>query len=220
MGDSLGGVTTRSELSTARNKQKASTPKNNMQINKASKSMSMGCKNGDSIASISAFVITTSIFIWLTALIEDTLVFRKTYGVIDFSTKFEKIGMAIPSEGRWAFYTDILSRAVCSSEIAFLQAVIFYVVVYSGISLGLKILGSLSTGNTLPSTHRTSSIMAFAMICLPAFGILSTVVGVLSADDISREEAKVLIFGPSGIGIIGFLMATLFNFMADYINAK
>ncbi len=62
--------------------------------------------------------------------------------------------------------------------------------------------------------------MSLAIVCFPALGILSTVAGILSTDVVSREDAKELIFGPSGIGIIGFLIANFFNVVAEYIDEK
>ena len=191
-----------------------------IKISKTEKLFRIGSKDAEFLASVFAFIISTMMFLWIIAFIEETPIFINQFGDFNFSGSFGKIGIQIPKSDQSMFYQNVISKAICSSEIALIQLIILYAVMYSGIRLCLIIIGALSAGEDNPSTGKTSSIMSLAIICMPSLGILSTVVGILSADFVSREEAKIIIFGPSGIGISGFLIANFFYTISEYINEK
>ena len=132
----------------------------------------------------------------------------------------DHLGITMPNGTHWVFYQDVLSKAICSSEIALVQVAILMAVLFSGTKLGLQALGAEATGGRKPDIRRARCLMSLAIICMPTLGILSIVVGILSADILSRDNAKILIFGPSGIGILGFLIANGFNYMVETISGE
>ncbi len=182
--------------------------------------MKIGWKYGNFLATSLAFLITTGVFVYLLAFIEQTPDFTKRYGRIGLESKIEKVGIPFPEGERSVFYRSILSKAVCASEVSIVQVVLLYGVLYAGLRLVLRIFGHLSSNEKTLKVSGTRSLMSMAMIMLPALGILSTVIGILSTGEVSREEAKLIIFGPSGLGILGYLIATGFYSLADYFDER
>lgn len=180
-----------------------------------------GWKHGNLIATIVAFGITTFLFIYLIGFIENTYEFKRQYGNIGLSNIIREIGLAFPSGQKALIYRKIFTNVACTSEIALIQMVILYFVLLTGFRLLLRMLGSISSGEKLPSLSGIRNFMSMAMLCLPGLGILSTAVGILAAnDDISRDQAKYIIFGPSAIGVMGVLLSNFFNFVAEYLGEK
>ncbi len=81
-------------------------------------------------------------------------------------------------------------------------------------------LGMQATGTRTVKLAWISRFMATAMILLPALGMLSTVVGILSVGNVPQHTVKAIIFGPTGIGILGYLMATSFHALSDSLDEK
>lgn len=126
----------------------------------------------------------------------------------------------IDLEGKPRFYQDVLATAITSSDISIIQIVIIFFMIFLGFRMLFTWLGNLSLGNSVEKIKGSKIFMSMAIILLPALGMLSTVIGILSSGNISREETKLIIFGPSGIGIIGYLLATVLYHFAELLDRE
>ncbi len=172
------------------------------------------------MAGLVAFTVTTLTFIYLVAFIENTPDFVNRYGRPGIKPLVEKLGLKMPEGPRSIFYRNILAKAVSVSEISIVQMAIIYGVFFLGLKLLLSWFGNISRGGGSLCVVGVRSFMSAAMIILPALGILSTVIGILSVGNVSRETVKLIIFGPSGIGILGYLVATAFSGLSDYLGER
>ena len=176
----------------------------------------IGWKYAPLLRNLVASILTFYLFILFISFIESTDAFRHRFGNIKVGDYFH---ITIDQDKTGVFYQDVLSKAVTASEISFFQVFITFILIFLGIKLILLWLGNISTGAS--QTAKGSRIfMSMSMILLPALGMLSTVIGILSSGDISSEETKVIIFGPSGLGIVGYLLATVFYHLSEYINKE
>lgn len=177
---------------------------------------SKGWPRGQLLATVTALLLTAGLFLYLTAFLESEPSFRTRFGAPGLADRLASLGLVLPDDGRAAFYRVVLARAVSSSEVALVQVLILFFVVMLGIRMLLINLGNLSAGRGSVRAWRTGAFMSMAMILLPALGILSTVIGILSTGNVSAESLRMIIFGPSGIGILGYIIATAFHGMSEY----
>ena len=151
-------------------------------------------------------------------LVEGSTALQQRYGEIGFG---QALGVSLPLGERAVFYRDVLGAALSASEISLVQVAIIFLVLLLGLRVLLRWLGAVaSSGEADLDTRVTRAFMQLAVVLLPALGILSTVVGILSTSHASREQVKLIIFGPTGIGVLGYLIANLFYFIADAADRK
>ncbi|MES9902652.1 MAG: hypothetical protein ABW168_08205 [Sedimenticola sp.] len=170
----------------------------------------------------SLWASTTSLLLVLTFLlllllsIEDMAVLTQRYGHLGLG---EWLGWSLPEpvDGRLALYRQVVATALSASEISLLQLFLIFTELYLGIRLILIWLGISASGARI-RLEGTVRFMEMAMIVLPALGMLSTVVGVLSSSRMEREAVKIMIFGPTGIGIIGYLLAAFLHALGEQVS--
>ncbi len=186
--------------------------------NKVDQETRIGWKYGNLFSTVFSFALVASLYIYMLAFIEPTSDFQTAFGSIGLAQLFEKWGLAIPLNPKALFYRNVLGKAVCASDISLIQLLILFLTLFLGIRLTLRWLGTLGSRDVDFKDKSAGVVMRMGMILLPALGMLSTVIGILSADNIPRETAKLIIFGPSGIGIFGYIIATAFNSLVEYLN--
>ena len=119
------------------------------------------------------------------------------------------------SSPRSEFYRDLLAKALTASDISLVQAFMMAGLLYVGTKLLLLRLGDYGVGKRARPYASAASYTSLCIYLLPAFGFLSTIIGILSAgSDIPRETIKLIIFGPSGIGMVGYIIASGLNHFA------
>jgi len=187
---------------------------------RGTKGLNPGWGYGNMLVFWVSFVLTSGLFLYLAAYIETTRSFLGSYGTIGLYKMASSINIPFPTGGEALFYREVLARAVCSSGVALVQIIIFYFVIFSGMKMLLQVAGSTAAGKKHIKFSGTQTLMGMAMLMLPALGILSTVFGILGADHLSKQAAKFIIFGPSGLGILGYLIATFFSSIAEYFNEQ
>ena len=183
-------------------------------------SSSGGWLYGDDMADITALLLTSAIIVFLIAMLEGTYEFQTRFGYQGLTNTLAQIGLTLPSGPKWQFYQSVLARAICTSEISLVQTAITCVVLFLGFRLVLISFAIFVNGCKAQKAPATQAFMSLSIILMPGLGILSTCIGILSANQVTQEAARYIIFGPSSLGVIGFLLANTFYSLAEYVNEQ
>ncbi len=180
-----------------------------------------GWQHGGLASSFLAFACCAFLLLWLVACIEPTTIFQFQFGDIGLRQVAEHIGLSFPHNERALFYRNVLARALFTSEISAVQAVIMVVLLFLLLRLLISSIAAIGAGIELPGASGVQFFAEFASIFLPACGLLSTCIAFLGMGEVlSPEEERALIFGPSAIGVCGFLMGVSTSSLAEYINER
>ena len=214
---------TRPVLLTKKSKQKSVFKARSSSVDRShhhSTAPASGWKYGDAMANFTALILTSAIVVFLSAMLESTYEFQNRFGYTGLTNTLAQIGLTLPSGPKWQFYQSVLARAICTSEISLVQAVITCAVLFLGFRLVLISFAILVNGSKPQKAPATQAFMALVITLMPGLGILSTCIGILSANHVTQEAARYIIFGPSSLGVIGFLLANTFYSLAEYVNEQ
>ncbi len=114
-------------------------------------------------------------------------------------------------------YRYVLAVAITASHISLIQITLLLITVFLGFRLFFLQLGIWTNGYLWhPPLKGTIRFSFLAVILQPGLGMLSSVVGVLSSSRLPTQAVTELIFGPTGIGVLGFLLAVMVQNWAEH----
>lgn len=112
------------------------------------------------------------------------------------------------------FWCHVFAASLTASPISLVQLVVIWLLVVSALRLGLTVVGDTGAAKPLRLFPRTARYARFCIVTLPALGMLSTCVGLLASGQVPRDVVKIIIFGPSAIGVTGLLLASAIELVA------
>ena len=142
--------------------------------------------------------------------IQTSPMYRATFRVPDlFKSLWD---LSAPGYGE--LWRGFFAAAVTASSISYLQVALSFLLVVAALRMLLCKIGDLGAGRGVVAYSGTATLALVASNTLPLLGMFSTIVGVVMADSLPKQELKMLIFGPSGLGILGLALAKVVYFIA------
>ncbi|MFW5828674.1 MAG: hypothetical protein ACOCXA_00290 [Planctomycetota bacterium] len=109
---------------------------------------------------------------------------------------------------------DICAAAITGNIFSWFQAALLLLVIFLGLRLGCRALGRLG-GRASPLYSKcTAKVTEVAQVVAPCMGMLSTCYGIVGASvdgQINKEDAVLIIFPASGLGVLILMLATMVN---------
>lgn len=106
---------------------------------------------------------------------------------------------------------EVCAAAITSSVFGVCQAVLLGLLVLLTLRLGCRALGRLGARGPRLRSPGTASVAEMAMVVGPCMGTLSTCYGIVAASlaaGVDKQEAVLLIFPPTGLGVLILMLAT------------
>jgi len=154
--------------------------------------------------------ITAGFFHWLFAWMQVS----EHYSLPDVPN-FLLWDVTVPGGAKNNFYRGIFAKATSASDISPIQLLLMAILLFALIRLLLVMAADWSVNRKMRPHSKIANYASLCVFLLPALGFLSTIVGILAADEaIPRSTIKLIIFGPSGLGMLGYILASGVNHLA------
>ena len=125
---------------------------------------------------------------------------------------YEIAGDGVPFDcDHWC---GVLAAAFTASWVSLVQLALLCILVFISIRMVLQMIGDVGASRPFVARRRVAGYAALCMSLMPMLGMLSTCLGILSTGEMPRRVIKLIIFGPSAIGVSGLMFATFVRYVA------
>jgi len=133
--------------------------------------------------------------------IQTSPMYRAGFKVPDLFRPY--LDLSFPAEGIWRHF---FAAAVTASSISYIQVALSLLLAFAALRMLLRKVGDWGARRGAGDYSGTETLALACTNLLPLLGMFSTVVGVVMAESLPSRELRLLIFGPTGLGILGVML--------------
>lgn len=111
-------------------------------------------------------------------------------------------------------WCGVLAAGFTASWVSLVQLGLLTVLIFISIRMVLRMLGDIGASRPVGARRHVAAYALLCMSLMPMLGMLSTCMGILGTDEMPRKVVKLVIFGPSAIGVSGLMLATFVRYAA------
>jgi len=141
--------------------------------------------------------------------IQTSPMYREDFRVPDLIKPY--LDLSTPAGVLWRHF---FAAAITASPISYVQVALTLLLAIAALRMLLRKIGDWGARRATATYGGTTALALLATNLLPLLGMFSTVVGIVMAGDLPKQELKLLIFGPSGLGILGVMFGKVVYFVA------